>query len=123
MDETAFNAQLVTTRLKRGFCHLKSVDCRRSDVWKSFGLPMERMGILILLLVRLGFRRWVFSSFQTGATWEGLRDGAVRVRSVRVRSGSGQDFSNSCGAGAGLNFAGAGRERTQKIFNPRRTSA
>jgi len=37
MDETAFNAQLVTTRLKRGFCHLKSVDCRRSDVWKSFG--------------------------------------------------------------------------------------
>ena len=32
--------------------------------------------------------------------------------------GCGQNFSNSCAAG--LNFAGAGRERTQN-FNPRRT--
>ena len=33
-----FNAQLVTTGLKRVFHHLKSVDCERSDMWKSFGL-------------------------------------------------------------------------------------
>jgi len=31
-----------------------------------------------------------------------------------------QNFSNSCGYGAGLNFAGAGRVRT-KNFNLRRT--
>jgi len=37
MDKTALNAQLVTTLWKRGFYHLKSVDCRRSDLWKSFG--------------------------------------------------------------------------------------
>jgi len=30
--------------------------------------------------------------------------------------GCGQDFSNSCGCGAGLNFAGA-----DKNFNPHRT--
>jgi len=34
MDKTAFNAQLVTTELKRVFDHLKSVDCERSDLWK-----------------------------------------------------------------------------------------
>jgi len=38
MDNTALNAQLVTTRRKRVFYHFKSVDCGRSDVWKSFGL-------------------------------------------------------------------------------------
>ena len=38
MDKTALEAQLVTTRLKCGFYHLKSVDCGRSDVWKSFDL-------------------------------------------------------------------------------------
>jgi len=38
MDNTTLNAQLVTTGLKRVFCHLKSVDCERSDLWKSFGL-------------------------------------------------------------------------------------
>jgi len=52
----------------------------------------------------------------------GWSAGRVRVGSVGVRGGSGQDFSNSCGCGAGLNFAGAGRERT-KNFNPRRTLA
>ena len=52
-----------------------------------------------------------------GLAWSA---GWVRIRSVRVRGGSGQDFSNSCGCGASLNFAGAGRERT-KNFNPRRT--
>jgi len=36
MDKTALNAQLVTTGLKRGFYHLKSVDCESSDLWKSF---------------------------------------------------------------------------------------
>jgi len=37
MDKTALNAQQVTTGLKCVFYHLKSVDCRRSDLWKSFG--------------------------------------------------------------------------------------
>jgi len=34
MDKTALNIQLVITRLRRRFYHLKSVDCRRSDLWK-----------------------------------------------------------------------------------------
>jgi len=38
MDKTALNAQLVTSRLKQSFYHLKSVDCERSDVWKNFAL-------------------------------------------------------------------------------------
>jgi len=38
MDKTALNVQLVTTGLKRGFYHLKSVFRGRSDLWKSFGL-------------------------------------------------------------------------------------
>jgi len=37
MDKTRLNAQLVTTGLKRVFYHLKCVDCKRSDLWKSFG--------------------------------------------------------------------------------------
>jgi len=40
----------------------------------------------------------------------GWSAGCVRVRSVRVRGGWGQDFSNSCGCGAGLNFAGAAKK-------------
>jgi len=34
MDKTWLNAQLVTTRLKSVFYHLKSIDGRRSYVWK-----------------------------------------------------------------------------------------
>jgi len=30
-------AQLFTTGLNRDFYHLKSVDLKRSDLWKSFG--------------------------------------------------------------------------------------
>jgi len=55
MDKTALNAHLVTTRLKRGFYHLKSaVDqmCGNILVW----LPMKGMISLILLLVRHVFR-------------------------------------------------------------------
>jgi len=37
MDKTTLNAQLVTTGLKRVFYHLKSVDCGKPDLWKSFG--------------------------------------------------------------------------------------
>jgi len=55
MDKTALNEQLVTTGLKRGFYHLKSVDCERSDL---FWLPMKKMGSLVLLLVRRVFRRY-----------------------------------------------------------------
>jgi len=55
MDKTTLNAHLVTTRLKRGFYHLKSaVDqmCRKILVC----LPMKRMISLILLLFRHVFR-------------------------------------------------------------------
>jgi len=38
MIRQRFNAQLFTTGLKSVFYHLKSVDCERSDMWKSFGL-------------------------------------------------------------------------------------
>jgi len=38
MDKTMLNAQLLTTGLKCVFYHLKSVDCERSDLWKSSGL-------------------------------------------------------------------------------------
>jgi len=34
MDKTTLNAQLVTTGLKCVFCHLKSVDYERADLWK-----------------------------------------------------------------------------------------
>jgi len=38
---------------------------------------------------------------QCGAGLGGLRGGVGRVRSLQVRGGSGKDFSNSCGCGAG----------------------
>jgi len=40
MDNTALNVQLVTRHNWTETCffyHLKSVDCGRSDLWKSFG--------------------------------------------------------------------------------------
>jgi len=55
MDKTALNAHLVTTRLKRGFYHFKSVVDQMYGkilVW----LPMKGMISLILLLVRHVFR-------------------------------------------------------------------
>jgi len=59
MDKTTLNAHLFTTGQKRVFYHLKSVDCERSDLWKSFGLVAnEKMTGLILLLVRLVFKRF-----------------------------------------------------------------
>ena len=42
MDKTTLNAQLVTIRLKLVFYHLKSVNCERSDLWKSFGLVANK---------------------------------------------------------------------------------
>jgi len=43
MDKTTLNAQLVTTELKRACYHLKSVDCKRSDLWKVLGwLSMKK---------------------------------------------------------------------------------
>ena len=44
---------------------------------------------------------------RVGTDWHGLWP-ALRVRGVR--GGSGQDFSNSCGCGAGSNFAGADKK-------------
>jgi len=37
MDKTMLNAQLVTTWHNTTFYHLK-VDCKGSNMWKSFGL-------------------------------------------------------------------------------------
>jgi len=82
---------------------------------------------LILLLVRHVFRgdeflvvfsdRCGIGSEEVRAS-HGLGWSAGRVRVRSVRGGSGQDLSNS--SGAGLNFANAGRKQT-KNFNPGRT--
>jgi len=59
MHKTALNAQLVTTRLKRGFYQLKSVDCGDQVCGHVLAwLPMKRKSNLIFLLVRLVFRRY-----------------------------------------------------------------
>ena len=94
MDKTALNAHLVTTRLKRGFYHLKSVvdqTCGKFLVW----LPMKGMFSLILLLVRHVFRgdEFLVVLFRQARDWHrkkcgksmGWSAGRVRVRSVRER--------------------------------------
>jgi len=87
--------------------------CGNTLVW----LPMKGMISLILLLVRHVFRGdefLVFFSDRRGIGTEKVREGhglgwsAGRVRDRSVRSGSGQDFSNS--SWAGLHFANAGRK-------------
>jgi len=97
MDKTALNTHLVSTRLKRGFYHLKpAVDqmCGKCLVW----LPMKGMISLILLLVRHVFRGdefLVVFSDRRGIGTEKVREGhglgwpagQVRVRSVRGESG------------------------------------
>jgi len=76
---------VVTTQLKRGFYHLKSLDCERCV--EKFWLPMEGMNNLILQLVRLVFRSYEFlvafryvrvgteKVWAGGAGWDGLRGG------------------------------------------------
>jgi len=121
MDTSALNAHLVTTRLKRGFYHLKSaVDqiCGKILVW----LPMKGMISLILMLVRHVFRGDEFLavfSDRRGISTEKVREGhglgwsAGRVRVRSVRGGSGQDFSNS--SRAGFEFCECGEEADKKI--------
>jgi len=41
MDRTTLDAQLFATGLKHFFCHLESVNCERSDLWKRFGLVVN----------------------------------------------------------------------------------
>jgi len=89
MDKTALNANLVTTRLKRGFYHLKSaVDqmCGKIMVW----LPMKGMISLILLLVRHAFRgdEVLVVFFKQAQDWLRKSAGEARVGIV-------------CGVGAG----------------------
>jgi len=89
MDKTALNVHLVTTRLERGFYHLKSaVDqmCENILVW----LPMKGMISLILLLVRHVFRgdEFLVVFFRQARDWH--RRSAERARVGMV-----------CGAGAG----------------------
>jgi len=59
MDKTTLNAQLVATRPKRVFITsnlLTAKDQMCGKVW--FGCQWKRMSSLILLLVRLVFRRY-----------------------------------------------------------------
>jgi len=44
MNKTALNAQLVTSHnwTETCFYHLRSVDCGRSDLWKSFGCQWKK---------------------------------------------------------------------------------
>ena len=83
------NTHLVTTRLKRGFYHLKSaVDqtCGKILVW----LPMKGMISLILLLVRHVFRGddFLVVFFRQARDWHRKSAGRAWVGMV-------------CGAGAG----------------------
>jgi len=77
------NAHLVTTRLKRGFYHLKSaVDqmCGKILVW----LPMKRMISLILLLVRHVFTgdEFLVVFFRQVRDWLRRSAGGARVGMV-----------------------------------------
>jgi len=48
--------------------------------------------------------------------WE--RKSAGRVSKIsQIPAGVGRVFSNSCGCGAGLKFAGVGQNRRQKVSN------
>ena len=97
MDKTALNTHLVTTRLKRGFYHLKSVVdqmCGKFLVW----LPMKGMISLILLLVRHVFMGdefiVVFSDMRVigtencrrGMGWDGLQ-GRCGLEVCEARAG------------------------------------
>ena len=77
---------------------------------------------------------WVFSGFQTHSDWcrvgtdtvrggLGEREGRMRSRSLGMRGGSGQDFSNSCRSetGANENFQPAQNlvHGQRKFGNPR----
>jgi len=81
MNKTALNVQLVTTRLKRGFYHLKSVDCVDQMCGKVLVLlPIKSMGSLILLLVGLVFSRYeILVVFWQVRVWDRKSAGGARV--------------------------------------------
>ena len=81
MNKTALNAQLVTTQLKRGFYHLKSVDCVDQMCGKVLVLlPIKSMGSLILLLVGLVFSRYeILVVFWQVRVWDRKSAGGARV--------------------------------------------
>jgi len=71
------------------------------------------------------YTAWAWSGFQTNSDWRkfgtetvrgGLGGPTGRVQVGSVRGGSGQEFSNSCGCAAGLNFAGRERARYLKFL-------
>ena len=65
MNKTAFNAQQVTTQLKRGFYHLKSVDCVDQMCGKVLVLlPMKSVSAACWTCLQ---PIWFVSSFLTGA--------------------------------------------------------
>ena len=53
IGKKALNAQLVTAGLKRVFYHLKSVDCGRSDLWKSFGFQWKEWAAKFCYLLHM----------------------------------------------------------------------
>jgi len=127
MGKTALNAQLVTTRLKRGFYPAQICWLWKIRVWKSFGCQWKEWAAWFCCLSTCLQKLWAFSSFRTQflvvfrqvRIWD--RESAWqaqvgRVRSVRARF---HKFLRVCSR-AGLNFTGAGWERT-KNFNSRRT--
>jgi len=70
MDKTTLNTQLVTAGLKRVFYHLKSVDCERSAVWKSFRCHWKEWATWFCRLLDLSsgvMSRTSFSTFLTAS--------------------------------------------------------
>jgi len=68
-----------------------------------FKEPLNTLPLVMKNLV------WAFSGFQTKWQIRFVRRKQRRVGGCGLEvCGCGQDFSNSCGCGAGLNFAGAG---------------
>jgi len=59
MDKTTLNAQLVTNELKRVFYHSNLLTAKDQICGKFwFGCQRKELSSLILLLVRLVFRRY-----------------------------------------------------------------
>jgi len=89
MNKTASNAQLVTTRLKRGFYHLKSVDCVNQMCGKVLVLlPMKSISAACWTCLQ---PIWDFSSFLTGA--------GLRQKKCGRGAGGGQDRCQDFAAG------------------------
>jgi len=82
---------------------------RNKCIFLTIFLQQKLVLVMSFLVVFVQVRVWDRKS--AGRARVGMVCGTGRVRSVRVRGGCEQNFSNSCGCGAGAD----------KNFNPRRT--